>query len=459
MSEDKSGRIRSVAEQQDDNRVHCQRNGWLEAAGYEGEGSASRFATKARPDWNRLQEDIEAGHLDVILMWDPSRGSREPEDWFAFLRRCRDHGVLIYVTTHGRSYDMTNARDWRTLAEDGIDSAYESEKKSRDVKRGLAANRNNGLPHGPVKFGYERIYEGTPPKLAGQKPVPEKAAVAMEIITRVSKAEPVSAITHDLVSRKLPSPPKGWNRRQVLNVAMSPAYIGKIRLDTGELVDAKWPGIVDEDVFWAAQHVLTAPGRKTTKPGKAKYLLSYVMKCGECGHPIAVDPPRSRPKYTMAWHRYKCCEPKAGCASIYMAEADEFVTAAVKRRIAQRDFYAHLISGNDKGIVRARAEAARLRAELDEWAASDISARAYAIREDKLLPLIEAAERRAEELVIPAALRDLADPDVDVSARWDAMHVAARRDVIRLLFPDLRLLPGKGPASERIVNEPAPISP
>jgi DNA invertase Pin-like site-specific DNA recombinase len=464
VSEDKSGRVRSVAEQQKVNREHCERNDWLEAAGYEDEGSASRFATKSRPDWLRLQGDIEAGHLDVIMMWDPSRGSRDTEDWFAFLRRCREHDVLIYVTTHSRSYDMSNARDWRTLAEDGIDSAYESEKKSRDVKRGLAANRHDGLPHGRAKFGYEHTYEGKPPKLTGQKPVPEKAAVAREIITRVSMSEPMSAILRDLTERKAPSPPKGWNRHQILLLAKSVTYIGKIRLETGELIDAKWPAIVDEDVFWAAQHVLTAPGRKTTRPGKAKYLLSYVMKCGACGEPVSVDPPRNRPKYTMAWHRYKCCQPKAGCASIYMAEADEYVTAEVKLRISQPDWYRHLIVGNDKEIVRARAEAARLRAELDEWAASDISARAYAIREEKLLPLIESAERRAEQLVIPAALRELASPyadtdaispHADVSDRWDDMHIAARRDVIRLLFPDLRLLPGKGPASERIVIEPA----
>jgi len=32
------------------------------------------------------------------------------------------------------------------------------------------------------------------------------------------------------------------------------------------------------------------------------------------------------------------------------------------------------------------------------------------------------------------------------------MTVAARRDVIRLLFPGLRLMPGKGPARDRIAG-------
>jgi DNA invertase Pin-like site-specific DNA recombinase len=449
VSQDKSGIIRSVTEQQTENRTHCDQNNWLEAASYEDEGSASRFARKSRLDWQRLQEDIEAGHLDVVLMWDPSRGSREPVDWFAFLQRCRKHSVLIYVTTHGRSYDMSNARDWRTMAEDGVDAAYESEKKSRDVTRGIAANKRNGLPHGRRQFGFRRIYEGTPPKLAGQVSVPDQAAVCRKIIERVSRAEPISIICRDLIDMKALSPPGGWNRRQVLNIATSLSYIGKLRLDDGELIDARWDAIVDEDTFWAAQHVLTAPGRRTTKPGKAKWLLSYVMRCGSCGEFMASD----LPKYGK--RRYKCSEAKRDCPSIFMDDADTFVTAAVKKRMSKPDFYKHLVAGNDKEIVRARAEAARLRAELDEWAASDISARAYAIREEKLLPLIQAAEKRAEELAIPVALRELAKPGADIDARWDAMRIAARRDAIRLLLPDLRLLPGRGPAGERIVNRPA----
>jgi DNA invertase Pin-like site-specific DNA recombinase len=87
-------------------------------------------------------------------MWDTSRASREPEDWFAFLRRCRVGGVLIYVTTEERTYNVTIARDWKTLADAGVDNAYESEKKSRDIKRGMDANAANGMPHGVRQFGF-----------------------------------------------------------------------------------------------------------------------------------------------------------------------------------------------------------------------------------------------------------------------------------------------------------------
>ena len=266
---------------------------------------------------------------------DTSRGSREPEDWFAFLRRCRDHEVLIYVSTEERTYDVQIARDWKTVADAGVDNAYESEKKSRDVKRALAANKRKGLPQGRMQWGfkytYESVGEGKKPVLTGQEPVPERAAVCAEIIERIARGEPISVICQDLIDRKAPSPPSGWDRRQVRRLATSVSYIGKIRMDSGELVDARWPPISDdpgfEDTFWAAQQVLDGPGRRGTKPGKAKYLLSYRMKCGVCGAWVYGEKPRKR----MAAFRYTCNGILHHCTSILMAEADEFVTAAAPR--------------------------------------------------------------------------------------------------------------------------------
>jgi site-specific DNA recombinase len=232
----------------------------------------------------------------------------------------------------------------------------------------------------------------------------------------------------------------------VRRLAISPAYIGKRRLH-GELIDARWEAIIDEDTFWAAQHVLSNPQRKKMiRPGKAKYLLSYVMSCGVCGAPMSLNTPRCR----MVTLNYWCSEHEGHSCQIRMEDADAFVILAVKV-LTSPDIYKHLVAGNDKQIVQARAEAARLRAELDEWASADISAHAYAIRESKLLPLIEAAEKRAEELTVPMQLRDLTSPGTDIAARWEQMHIAARRDVVRLLFPKLHVLDGTGPVRERIM--------
>jgi len=450
---DPRDRARSVAEQHADNDAAIRANRHLEASRYEDEESASRFARKERVDWPRLVDDVERGNLDIVYLWEASRGSRKLSEWTDFLDLCREQGVLIHVTTHRHTYDMRVRRDRKTLIEEGVDAEDDSEKTSERTQRALATNAANGMPHGVRQYGFERTHDERTGALTGQRPLPGEAEIAAEIIRRIASAEPVSAITDDLNRRKIPAHGGNngsgeWTRRTVRRLAASPAYIGKRRVGD-ELIDAQWNPIIGDDIFWAAQHVLSNPARHRTRPGKAKFLLSYLMICDVCGKPVQVNTLRCR----MTTLKYWCSEHQGHSNRVNMEEADVFVTAAVKRRVARPDLYAHLVAGNDERIVQARAEAARLRAELDEWAEADISAHAYAIREGKLMPLIEAAEKRAAELAVPLALRELAAPGADVDARWDGMPVAARRDVIRLLFPKLKLLDGTGPASKRIVNE------
>ena len=192
VSKDKSGRIRSVTEQHDDNRSEITANGWLEAATYEDAVSASRFATKDRPDWSRLVADVSAGLIDVVVMWESSRGSRKLAEWVDFLDLCREHHVLIHVFIHHRTYDLTIRRDRKALVDDGVDNEDDSEKTSERVRRSLAANKRNGQPHGIVKYGYERIHDPRTGKLVPpyQRPVPEHAKICEEIITRIASGEP-----------------------------------------------------------------------------------------------------------------------------------------------------------------------------------------------------------------------------------------------------------------------------
>src|SRR2546430_17717621 len=110
------------------------------------------------------------------------------------LRRCREHSVLIHVITHGRTYDIGNARDWRTLAEDGVDSAYESEKTSVRLKRAMAANAARGRPHGVTLYGYERIYDQHTRQLEVQRPDPRTSPVVREVFARGAGGDPLSRI-------------------------------------------------------------------------------------------------------------------------------------------------------------------------------------------------------------------------------------------------------------------------
>ena len=126
VSNAKDKRARSVAEQNAENRTACADQGWAIAATFQDPNrGASRFTARAREAYEQLLAAIGAGQIDVLVLWESSRGGRELQAWAGLLNACRQHRVRIYVTSHGRLYDMASGRDWRTLAEDGVDSAFE----------------------------------------------------------------------------------------------------------------------------------------------------------------------------------------------------------------------------------------------------------------------------------------------------------------------------------------------
>ena len=414
----------SVGQQAEKACAACDANRWQPVL-YDADNdrSASRFSTDARPDWDRLLADLRAGQLGVVVLWETSRGDRKLPEWAAFLDDCRRRGALIHVITHQRTYDVRIARDWRTLAEDGIGNAYESEQTSLRVRRALGAAAADGRPHGQVQYGLVRRYDPATRAYLTQEPHPDTGPVAAEIIGRIARSEPLGRVRADLNARGVPSPSGGtWDRHTLRLMGLNPAYAG-YRLPPREAgKEPDWAPLVALETHRAAVAVLTSPVRQP-RPGRQKHLLSYLARCGACGAFLWVRTARSGGQYA--------CQGR-WCVNVGIAWLDGLVTLAVCGALAAPD--AAAVFRSDSGeAARLRGEAARLQAELNEWAAADITAAAYQIREAKLLPQIRAAERAAAAAELPLVLRDLLTAG-DVRARWDLLDVPARRHVIRALM-------------------------
>jgi site-specific DNA recombinase len=437
----------SVTEQEQIGRADCVEHGWTVADVYPDDGrSASRFATKTRDEWARLRDDVEAGQLDVVWLWEVDRGGREVEGWAGFLNLCRRRGALVHVHTHGRTYDARVYRDRRTLLEDGMDAEGESEKRSLATRRALAANAAGGKPHGRPTYGYQRRYEvdgSGKRRLVEQREHPEHAAVVRGIFRRLAKGDPINHVVADLNAAGVPAPRGGvWRSATVRVIAGNPAYVAERRHE-GNVFRAGWPELVDQQTWTAVRSVLGDPARARFRPGRNKWLLSGVATCGVCGNPLMarLGSPGRRAAYG--------CDGR-GCVGCPVEYLDEFVTAVVVARLARPDVYAELAArrADDTAVLAARDEAATLRARLEEFtdaaAAGRLSAAALARIEAKLLPQIRAATERAEREALPAPLRELVDPGEDVATRWAGLSVAARKDVLRLLFARIALDPANG---------------
>jgi DNA invertase Pin-like site-specific DNA recombinase len=203
-SRNSDARQQSINGQQSSSRKFVETRGWVLVAELSDGLSASRYAKRRRDGWPELLELVPS--IDVVVFPEASRGDRTLGSWVSFLDLCRDHGVLISATAHSTTYDPRKPRDYRSLAEDGVDAAYESDKTSLRLQRGMAEAAALGRPTSPVTFGYVRKYNPRTGDFVQQCPDPVRSAVVREIVTRIGEGEAISVVADDLTRREVDNP-------------------------------------------------------------------------------------------------------------------------------------------------------------------------------------------------------------------------------------------------------------
>jgi site-specific DNA recombinase len=435
VSDDNSGRSRSIAQQNEAGRRAVAANGWRIASTHSDAESASRFARRGRPGWDAMRQDVRGNRLDVVVLWEPSRGDRKNTAWSEFLDECRQQDVSVYITSHQRLYDPGNARDRRSLLEDGVDSDYESEKISARTRRGLADLAARGEPTGRIPYGYTRRYDPITRQLLAQEPG-EHATVVRDIITRTAQGESILAIRNYLHARHIPSPSgqEWWPRRSITWIVTNGVvYIGKRRHNGGPLLDGNWQAIVEEETYWKAVQVLQG-NVKGTRPGAARHLLSYIARC-RCGSPLSVQNRDGKPAY-------RCSNTKAGCAWAPVDWMDALITEAVIAFCSQESVYQGITAEDESESVDSRDEIAAGLARLADFEQQAIDGK---ISPESFARIAKGIEARIAELesqsrksAVPPAVRDLLGREEHVRAMWKGMPLPSQRRVIAALFaPEL----------------------
>lgn len=419
VSNDNGGTSTSPAEQRDSCVKTVHEQGWRIAGEFiESDLSASRFALKDRPEWKRLLETVESGALGVVVMWEPSRGSRELETWAHFLNLCRKHNVLIHVFTHHRTYDVRIAREWRTLAEDGVDAAYESEKISERSLRAASSRKEAGKPLGRAPYAYRRTYDPHSGRMTGQVP-DGNAPRVRQLITDIANGVPVSKAARTA----------GIRHQHALWIARNPAYTGRRPGPDGVLVEAEWEPVVAEDIFWMAQAVLDGHRGARQRPGSYRSLLSRLATCGKCGEIIISDGKAG----------YRC---KKGCVAYRDREdADQNVMWKLLNELEQPDVLERYAPADPGEADAAKAEAARIERELFAAAESygqpgGIGIGTLEAIEARLRPALAQAQDRVRTVSVPPALARFTGRYARSNAAyqiWLDMPLAAQRSLIREL--------------------------
>lgn len=428
-----SGKEKSIDEQLLAGHLVIDQEGWEHAGDYQDGKSASRFGTKVRGGWAEVMNSVaNSDSIDVLILWESSRGDRTPETWFAFLSACRTSNVRIHVITHDRTYNLSNGRDWKTLAEDGVNNAYESEVISVRTRRGHAGAAVKGLPPGgPTPFGYRRTFDPATGKRLGQVPDTAQAVLVQHLFSGVSNGEPLTAIANRLNATETRW--GVWTPSRIRRMVHNRSYVA-LRTHNGIEHQGQWEPIVDEAVYYAALKVISDPARRKTRPGRQKHLLTYLGSCGVCGTFL---------EYAAGYYR---CSSVKHCVSMPKDVADTAIRAHVIGRLKQPDALKALQDSDDKDIQRAENEVVSLKRELADWrnkaAKRLVTAESFIAIEPGLLEGIQEAEQRAHTLAVPLVLREMLAGVGEIDTRWDSATVVAQRTVIKALA-EIRVGRGK----------------
>lgn len=354
-----------------------------------------------RPGFQAMQTAAQAREFDVLLVDDASRLSRDQSDALRVLKRFEFWGVGLIARTDGVN-TIQNPKSSRLLF--GVKSAF-SEEFLRDLAekthRGLGGRVRAGFSPGGLPYGYRSgpAYDGQQQIIGFRKVIyaPE-AEIVRRIFTLYADGASARRIAILLNEEGIAPPGARWKKKTIRHattwsytaiighrrlkkgILNNPLYIGRqvwnrsqwmrdpdtkahhyrVR-PASEHVEADLPDlrIIDPDLWDRVQVrlVLNDVPRANGRRNIGKYLLSGLLRCGECGG-----------AYTKENHSYRCGNHRnrgnVACTNIRtvtVARLERLVLTALRERLYTPEHLGTLIAHvRDNLLARAKREGANL---------------------------------------------------------------------------------------------------
>ena len=277
--------------------------------------------TERRTGFLRMREDAQRGEFDVVLAWDQDRFGRFDQlDAGYWIYPFRQAGVRLETIAQG-------AIDWEDLTGQLIFSVNQMGKAqflrdlSRNTCRGMLSSAREGRAGtgGPSPFGY-RSKDGE------VWIIPDEAEVVRWIFTEYLKpGASLMGIAAALNRRKVP-PPRGkvWRASSVRPILTRRKYTGTFvygeknagkyfsfrdgeviprrktdRTTTAEPIvhPDRFEAIIDQKTFGKVQAKLVSRKTNTSTKKARQYLLTGLVRCGDCGGSMGGFPRPSGSSY------------------------------------------------------------------------------------------------------------------------------------------------------------------
>jgi DNA invertase Pin-like site-specific DNA recombinase len=287
ISSDPKDKREGVTRQKEDTAVLCEVNGW-QVADYYVDNDVSASNGGLRPEWNRLLDDVKAGKVDAIVVWNQDRGWRKMVDLESLRPVLEPRGVVLATTNIG-TIDFRNADDvFRAQVSTAL-AEMEIAKMQVRQRRAARQRAEQGRPKWRRAFGY-LAYTGPKEYDTGaREPDPVTAPMVAEAYRAVLAGSSLADIARDWnAAGQHGATGKPWTVSTLSLFLRNPRNAGlRAHTDTAtgrtEIVGTgTWTPLVDESLWRSAQHVLNAPGRGPGPKSVRRHLLTGLMRCGRC---------------------------------------------------------------------------------------------------------------------------------------------------------------------------------
>jgi site-specific DNA recombinase len=286
-----------------------------------------------RPGLRALLSDVDAGLVDVIVVYKVDRLTRSLADFAKIVERLDARQASFVSVT--QAFNTTTSMGRLTLNVLLSFAQFEREVTGERIRDKIAASKKKGLwMGGPVPLGYQVIER----KLV---PVPEEAERVREIMRRYIASTSANQLIAELeaegirtkVQHRTSGPHRGgipFRRGSLFHLLANPIYRGRI-VHKGKVYEGEHEAVVDEALWDAVQARLRqkAPPRKRRSNDTQEAMLRGLLTDPE-GRPMV-------PTYTKkGTRRYAYYETRKDIAAK--------PGAAAPTRIAQSSIERHIIS-------------------------------------------------------------------------------------------------------------------
>ena len=442
-------------------RTLAKREGFNVVATFTDEGIGGTTDEEHRPGFGKLMRAAARNEFDVLIV--------------------DEHNRLARGWRLPKAIEELHARNQKIVDCGGFDSASSSvlayvhagmsQEQLLEIKRrthrGLRERHQQGFSAGGRSYGYtSEALDPSNPKTKYRKVIdPETRSVALEIGERYANGEGLVAIAQDLNRRGVPSPAAHWNRKKggkrtdgrwtrtgLYSIIHNRLYRGEViwnrftwfkkpgsskRLRREKprsewIIDQNddlriWPVELCERIdarLNKTRAKKTDDGRKTG-PGQPKYVLSGLLRCGECGAAMII---------VNAKHAYKCSDHHNGelCGNslkVYRSDAEDIILESIRKellsptRIKQaRAYMAKKLKARSKGDVsrEIQRELQTVRGELDNVTDAIAKIGLSPTLQDKLADL-EARERDLKGSLAHAKKTAARDPSLALNRALTAL--------------------------------------